>query len=51
MENIELQSFPPYVITYFPINEIQLRSGKVINMNKYAMVIQGEDPQIESDNK
>lgn len=43
--------FPTYVITSFPINEIQLRSGKMINKNKYVVVIQEEDSHIESENR
>lgn len=51
MKKIELQPFPTYVITYFPLSEIQFSSRKTINKNKSAVVIQEEDSYIESKNK
>lgn len=46
MQNIELDAFPTYIITSIPINEIQIRSRKVINKNKYVIIVKEDDPQI-----
>jgi len=51
MQNIEIQPFPTYVITSFPINEIQLRYGKMIKKIKSSLVIKEEDPHIEFEHK
>jgi len=46
---MELQTFPTYVITSAPLNEIQLRSGKVLNKTNYIMVIQEEQSENQPD--
>jgi hypothetical protein len=42
VQNMELQTFPTYVITSAPLNEIQLRSWKVLNKTNSTVVIQEE---------
>lgn len=48
---MELQPIPTYVVTSFPVNEIQLRSGKIINKEKAIVIIEEEDPQVEPKDK
>jgi hypothetical protein len=47
VQNLEVQTFPTYVITPTSLNEIQLRSGKVLNKPNSTVVIQ-EEEQIDN---
>jgi hypothetical protein len=42
-----MQAFPTYVITLVPLQEIQLRSRKVIDRKKPSIVIQEEEEEEE----
>lgn len=42
VHNMELQTFPTYVITSAPLNEIQLRSVKALNKTNSTVDIQEE---------
>jgi hypothetical protein len=42
IQNIEVQTFPTYVIMPAPFNGIELRSGRVVNKTNPTMVIQEE---------
>jgi hypothetical protein len=39
VQNLEVQTFPTYVITPAPFNGIELRSGRVLNKTNPTMVI------------
>jgi hypothetical protein len=43
VQNLEVQTFPTYVITPTSLNEIQLRSGKVLNKPNSTVVIREEE--------
>jgi hypothetical protein len=43
VQNIEVQTFPSYVITPTSLNEIQLRYGKVLNKPNSIVVFQEEE--------
>jgi hypothetical protein len=43
LHNVEMQAFSTYVITLVPLQEIQLRSGKVMDMQRPSIVIQEEE--------
>ena len=43
--NVEMQALPTYVITYVPLQEIQLRSGKVLDRQRPLVVIQEEEEE------
>jgi hypothetical protein len=43
--NVEMQAFPTYFITSVPLQEIQLRSGKVLNKQILLVVIQEEEEE------
>jgi hypothetical protein len=43
VQNIEVHTFPTYVINPTSLNEIQLRSGKVLNKPNSKVVIQEEE--------
>jgi hypothetical protein len=43
VHNLEVYTFPNYVITPTSLNEIQLISGKVLNKPNSAVVIQQEE--------
>jgi hypothetical protein len=40
-----MQAFPTYVITHVPLQEIQLRSGKVLDRKRPSVVIQEEEEE------
>jgi hypothetical protein len=40
-----MQAFPTYVITSIPLQEIQLRSGKVLDRQRPSIVIQEEEEE------
>jgi hypothetical protein len=40
-----MQAFPTYVITLVPLQDIQLRSGKVLDRHRPLVVIQEEDEE------
>jgi hypothetical protein len=40
-----MQAFPTYVITHVPLQEIQLRSGKVLDRQRPSVVIQEEEEE------
>jgi hypothetical protein len=42
IQNVEVQTFPTYVITPTPFNGIELRLGRVVNKTNPTMVIQEE---------
>jgi len=42
---MEIQTFPTYTITLVPINEIKVRSGKVLNKIGPVVIIQEEQPE------
>jgi hypothetical protein len=42
IQNVEVQTFPTYVITPTPFNGIELRSGRIVNKTNPTMVIQEE---------
>jgi hypothetical protein len=42
IQNVEVQTFPTYVITLAPFNGIELRSGRVVNKTNPTMVIKEE---------
>ena len=43
VQNIEVQTFPTYVITLASSNGIELRSGRVVNKPNLTVVIQEEE--------
>jgi hypothetical protein len=43
LHNVEMQAFPTYVITLVPLQEIQLRSRKVLDRQRPSVVIQEEE--------
>jgi hypothetical protein len=43
VQNLEAQTFPTYVIALTSLNEIQLRSGKVLNKLNSTFVIREEE--------
>jgi hypothetical protein len=43
LHNVELQTFPTYVISLVPLHEIQLRSGKVLDRQRPSVVIREEE--------
>jgi hypothetical protein len=43
--NVEMQTFPTYVITSVPLQEIQLISGKVLDRQRPLVVIQEEEEE------
>jgi hypothetical protein len=45
LNNVEMQAFPTYVITPIPLQEIQLRSGKVLDRQRPSVVIQEEEEE------
>jgi len=45
LHNVEMQAFPTYVITHVPLQEIQLRSGKVLDRQRPSVVIQEEEEE------
>jgi hypothetical protein len=45
LHNVEIQAFPTYVITPVPLQEIQLRSGKVLERQRPSVVIQEEEEE------
>jgi hypothetical protein len=45
LHNVEIQAFPTYVITLVPLQEIQLRSGKVLDRKRPSVVIQEEEEE------
>jgi hypothetical protein len=47
VHNLEVHTFPTYVITPTSLNEIQLRFGKVLNKPNSTVVIQ-EEEQIDN---
>jgi hypothetical protein len=42
IQNIEVQTFPTYVIMQSPFNGIELRSGRIVSKTNPTMVIQEE---------
>jgi hypothetical protein len=45
LHNVDMQAFPTYVITHVPFQEIQLRSGKVLERQRPSVVIQEEEEE------
>ena len=45
LHNVEMQAFPTYVITLAPLQEIQLRSRKVLERKRPSIVIQEEEEE------
>jgi hypothetical protein len=45
LNNVEMQAFPTYVITLVPLQEIQLRLGKVLDRKRPSVVIQEEEEE------
>jgi hypothetical protein len=45
LHNVEMQAFPTYVITPVPLQEIQLRSKKVIDRQRPSIVIHEEEEE------
>jgi hypothetical protein len=43
VQNLEVQTFPTYVITPAPFNGIELRLGKVVNKENPTVVIREEE--------
>jgi hypothetical protein len=43
LNNVEMQAFSTYVITPIPLQEIQLRSAKVLERQRPSIVIQEEE--------
>jgi hypothetical protein len=43
--NVEMHAFQTYVITHVPLQEIQLRSGKVLDKQIPSVVIQEEEEE------
>jgi len=43
VQNLEVQTFPTYVITPAPFSRIELRSRRVVNKTNPTMVIQEEE--------
>ena len=43
LNNVEMHAFPTYVITHVPLQEMQLRSGKVLDRQRPSVVIQEEE--------
>jgi hypothetical protein len=48
LHNVEMQAFPTYVITSIPLQEIQLRSRKVLDRQRPSVVIQEEEEEEET---
>jgi hypothetical protein len=51
LHNVEMQAFPTYVITLVPLQEIQLRSRKVLERQRPSVVIQEEEEEEEETTK
>ena len=45
LNNVEMQAFQTYVITPVPLQEIQLRLGKVLERQRPSIVIQEEEEE------
>jgi hypothetical protein len=45
LHNVEMQAFSTYVITSVPLQEIQLRSEKVMERQRPSVVIQKEEEE------
>jgi hypothetical protein len=45
LNNVEMQAFPTYVITPVPLQEIQLRSKKVLDRQRPSVVIKEEEEE------
>jgi hypothetical protein len=45
LNNVDMQAFSTYVITFVPLQEIQLRSGKVLDRHRPSVVIQEEEEE------
>jgi hypothetical protein len=43
LHNVELQTFPTYVISLVPLHEIQLRLGNFLDRQRPSVVIRGEE--------
>lgn len=50
VKNIDIHPFRTYMIAAIPVNEIQLRSGKIVNKGKSVVVIQEEVTSTSSEN-
>ena len=46
--NVDLQTFPTYLVTLVPIQEIQLRSRKVLNQQDPIVIIEEESEEKET---
>ena len=44
---VEGQQFPTYMITPLDLNDVQLRSGRILEKEKPSIVIQGQDTSEE----
>jgi hypothetical protein len=45
LHNVEMQAFSTYVITHVPLQEVQLRSGKVLDRQRPSVVIQEKEEE------
>ena len=45
LNNVEMHAFSTYVITLVPLQEIQIRSGKVLESQRPLVVIQEEEEE------
>jgi hypothetical protein len=45
INNVEMQAFQTYVITHVPLQEIQLRSRKVLDRKRPSVVLQEEEEE------
>jgi hypothetical protein len=45
LHNIEMKAFPTYFISPIPLQEIQLRSGNVLDIERPLVVIQEEEEE------
>jgi hypothetical protein len=45
IHHVDMQAFPTYVITPIPLQEIQLRSGNVLDRKRPSVVIQEEEEE------